>query len=83
MILWLFLSVAATFIELHGPDGQIIYVNPHQIISIREPRGTDRGHWAPNTKCLVMTVDGKFLTTTDSCSDVRGKVEGMTGKSTY
>lgn len=77
-MIWLFLSFVAAFIELQGPDGQIVYINPYQIISIREPRGTDRGHWAPGTKCLVMTSDGKFITTTDTCAGIRKKLEDLT-----
>jgi hypothetical protein len=75
-MLWLFMLAAATMVELHGPDGQIIWLNPAQVINIREPRGIDSGHWTKGTKCLVLTVDGKFFTTAESCVDVRRRLEG-------
>jgi hypothetical protein len=68
-------------IALQGTDGQVVWVNPSQVISIREPRGISQGHWAQGTKCLVLTVDGKFFTTVESCEQVRVKLGGTSGRS--
>lgn len=68
-------AVVAMLIAISGPDGQTIWLNPEAVISVREPRGTSQGHWPANTRCLVMTVDGKFITTVENCTDVRRKLE--------
>lgn len=68
-------------VQIMGTDGQIVWVNPSQVISIREPRGVNQGHWARGTKCLVLTVDGKFFTTIEPCEQVRVKLGGTGGRS--
>jgi hypothetical protein len=72
---WALLLIAASLVELHGPDGQVIWVNPDQVINIREPRGIPQGHWAVGTRCLVLTSDGKFFTTAEPCQEIRRKLE--------
>lgn len=66
---------ALALIALAGPDGQVIWIAPEKVISVREPRGVGTGHWPPGTRCLVMTTDGKFVTTVENCSDIRRKLE--------
>lgn len=66
--------LVAALIQLQGPGGQVIWLNPETVISVREPRGVPQGHWPADTKCVVMTVDGKFLTTAESCNRVRQKL---------
>jgi hypothetical protein len=65
----------ATWIELHGPDDQRIFVNPDQIVSIREPRGMEQGHFAKGTRCLLTTSDGKYLTVRESCAQIKEAVK--------
>lgn len=67
--------IVALLIALAGPDGQTIWLNPEAVISIREPRGLNSGHWPAHTRCLIMTIDSKFVTTVESCGDVRRKLE--------
>ena len=62
-------------VELHGPQGQRILVNPPEITSVREPRGLDSGHWARGTKCLLLMADGRIITVVDDCDTVREKLE--------
>jgi hypothetical protein len=73
------LPAAIALIELHGPAGQRIFVNPSEVTSIREPHGIDQGHWAKGTRCLVVMADGKFLTVTEACDEVRQKLEAGRG----
>jgi len=66
------IPAALDLIELHGPDGrQIIYVNPQQVTSVRQPKGVDTGHFAPGVHCLIYTTSGKFITVAESCEVVR------------
>jgi hypothetical protein len=58
-------------VELQGPAGQHIYVNPQEVASVREPRGVDTGHWAKGVKCLVVMANGRFLTVVETCEQVR------------
>jgi hypothetical protein len=68
--------LVAAFIQLTGPDGQVIYLDTSKVITIRQPRGTDKGHWAAGTRCLVFTDDGKFITTVNTCDDIRKALQG-------
>lgn len=65
-------AILLYFVQLTGPDNQTIWVNPKQIISIREPRSNM--HFAPGTKCLLLTVDGKLITVQEPCTQVRLKL---------
>jgi hypothetical protein len=49
-----------------------VWLNPDQIINLREPRNAS--HFAPGTRCLILTADGKLLTTAESCDAVRRKL---------
>ena len=66
--------ILALLVAIMGTDNQVVWVNPQQVISIREPRGINQGHWAQGTKCLVLTVDGKFFTTVEPCEQIRKKL---------
>lgn len=66
--------ILALLVAIMGTDNQVVWVNPQQVISIREPRGINQGHWAQGTKCLVLTVDGKFFTTIEPCEQIRKKL---------
>jgi hypothetical protein len=65
----------ATLVEIAGPDGQRIWVNPSQVISVRTPRGTETGHWPRNTRCLLLTMDSRLIVSSESCEDVRRKLQ--------
>lgn len=63
-----------SFVELHGPDRQIIFVNPQEVTSIREPRNYP-GHFAKGTRCLLFVSNGNFIAVTDPCDFVRTRLE--------
>lgn len=64
-----------SLVELHGIGGQVIYINPPEVTSVREPRGLDSGHWVAGIRCLLLMADGKFITVTEPCTEVRHKLE--------
>ena len=64
---------AINLITLTGPGNQVIEVNPHEVASIRQPRSTD--HFAKGTHCLLYTIDGKFITVTETCKRVHELLE--------
>jgi uncharacterized protein YlzI (FlbEa/FlbD family) len=68
------LALAATaLIEMQGPNGQRIWLNPAQITNIREPRSET--HFAPGTKCLLYQSDGKIVAVVEFCADVIRKLQ--------
>jgi len=77
MLLWRFLPAAAllvglTLIDLHGPGGQLIGINPEEVTSVREPMAKD--HFARGVRCLVYLSNGNFITVTETCITVRKKL---------
>ena len=61
-------------IKLHGPDGQVIYINPMAVVSVRAPRKGDT--LGPELKCLLHTMDGKFIAVTEGCDKFVQEAEG-------
>jgi len=68
------LLLAFFLIWLTGPDEQEIGVNREQVVSIRAPRKTDDVY--PGIHCLIHTTDGKVVTVTETCDEVREQLEG-------
>ena len=66
--------LVSSFIAITGTDNQIVWVNPSQVVSIREPRGISGGHWPAGTKCLVLTADQKYFTSTEPCPQLERKL---------
>lgn len=64
-------GIALALIGLHGLDGQLIWVNPSEIVSMRTPN-TNLLH--QNIKCTLQTVDGKLINVTDTCDEVRHEI---------
>jgi hypothetical protein len=71
-------QLAAAFIALRlvaftGPDHQAVEVNPQEVASIRQPRGSD--HFSSETHCVIYTTDGKFISVVETCEQVRARLE--------
>jgi hypothetical protein len=59
-------------IQFTGPDDQRIDLNPADVVTTRTPRGDE--HFAKGIKCLINTVDGKFITVKEDCEIVRQRL---------
>jgi hypothetical protein len=70
-------AIALGLVELTGPGGQVIEVNPNEIVSVREPRGAD--HFGKDVHCLVFTSDGKYIGVVQTCEQVKAIVDGGKG----
>ena len=68
--MWL---IVLAFVTLTGPDGQVINMNPDEIVSLRTSRGED--HFAKGTRCLVTTTDGKYSTVREACDLVLERIQ--------
>lgn len=61
---------------MHGPDNQIIYLNPDMVTNYRRPRG--EGHFAQSTNCLVFLADGKYVGTVETCEQIKKIIQDTT-----
>lgn len=67
-------ALVAALIQIQGPDGQVIWLNQNQVISLRQPRSVAQGHFAPGTRCLVMMTNG-IVVSSETCDAIRAKLE--------
>jgi hypothetical protein len=70
--------IAVHFLIVHSPDGREIDINPAGITSLRERREGDYATervFSKNVKCWVGTSDGKFVTTIETCAEIRRRLE--------
>lgn len=68
------LWAAAGLVILTSSDGLPVHVNSEQIVSMRSVRPSQKDHVAKGVRCLLDTVDGKFVSVTETCDEVRGKI---------
>ena len=66
--------VAFKLIQLHGPSGQLIDINPDQVVTLREPRA-DEGHFPRGIRCIVNMTDGKLNVVQEDCLTIRSMIE--------
>lgn len=69
----LFVVLLTLLVVLTGPDGQLISLNPNTVVTTRAPRSTE--HFAPGIKCLIHTIDGKFIAVQEDCDTVKNLIE--------
>jgi len=62
-------------ITLHGPNGQEIDINPHEVSSVREPSAGAEGHFPKGTRCLVIMTNNRVNAVIEDCETVRMFVE--------
>jgi len=71
------LPVCVILIELTGPTGQTIHLNPAEVTSIREPTATNRRYFAKGTHCVIFVTNGHFIAVRERCKTVRQKLEAV------
>jgi hypothetical protein len=67
-------ALAVALVALNGPNKQVIWVNPAEIVSLRPLRESHQHHFANDIACVIQTVDGKIISVVDDCDDVRRKI---------
>ena len=60
--------LALQLVAFTGPDNQLVYVNPAEVVTTRAPR--DEQHFGPGIKCLIHMADGKFVAVIEDCATV-------------
>ena len=69
--------LAYLLLQLHGPNGQIIDINPHEVSSLREPqRGAD-DHFAKGVRCLIKMSNGAVNAVIEDCNTIRIMIEEL------
>jgi len=61
-------------ITLHGPGGQELDINPHEVSSIREPAAPE-GHFPRGTRCIVIMSNSRINAVHEDCETVRSLLE--------
>jgi hypothetical protein len=61
-------------IILHSGSGTAIDLNTATITNLRNPEPSNPA-FTPNVRCQVNMVDGKFVTVTETCNEVRHKMK--------
>jgi len=66
------LAAAIALIELHGPSGQVVGINPAEISSVRSPI-EDSGRWAEGAHCVIVMTNGRVNAVAEDCDTVMRK----------
>jgi hypothetical protein len=71
--------LALVFVELHGPTGQVLEINPAEVSSLRQPLDAALGHrhWTAGTKCIVVMTNGGVVAVAEDCPTVVQKMMGQ------
>jgi hypothetical protein len=69
------LATVFNLILLHGPGGIDIYINPREIVTLRDAPKEDEQHISKGVNCIVTTEDGKFSAVLESCEQIRKLLE--------
>ena len=68
------LFIAAILIQVHSPNGDIIDVNPDQIVSLRAAAPGKMEHdriYHKSVECLITLADGKSVPAVESCPEIK------------
>jgi hypothetical protein len=80
MMLLLTAAIAAyQLILVHTPNGDLVELNPDQIVSLRTaaPERKEEGRlFHQSVKCLINLADGKFVAVVEDCNTIRALIEG-------
>jgi uncharacterized protein YlzI (FlbEa/FlbD family) len=62
-------------IRLHALDGHEVDINPREITVMQEKKQGQ--HLAAGAECAISLSDGKFVAVTETCEEVRQKIEAL------
>lgn len=62
--------VVAVYVLLHHVGGEVVLVNPKQIVSMHGGKA-DKGLYTDEVRCFIGTVDGKLVNVRETCDEVR------------
>jgi hypothetical protein len=72
-------AVVIALVLVHSPNGDLIEINPDQIVSLRAAapgkEEVDR-LYHKSVKCLIITADGKSIPAVESCEVIKVQIQG-------
>jgi len=72
--MYLCVALVLALIELHGPTGQLLEINPAAVSSVRQPIDVS-GHWAKGTRCILVMTNGGYISVSEDCPTVVDKLK--------
>ena len=87
MLMMMLLTVAIAAIDMiatiqlvlvHSPNGDVIEINPDQIVSLRAAApGKEEADrlYHKSVKCLIITADGKSIPAVENCAEIKAFIE--------
>jgi hypothetical protein len=62
---------------IHTLDNREVIINTAQITQLQEARDAGDPHKRtdPDVRCIIALADGKFVSTTETCEDIRQRLE--------
>ena len=72
------IPVLFELVPLHTVDGREIDINPAEITQLHESKIDDSPDrlMVKGVRCVVSTTDGKFISVTEDCSEIRTIING-------
>lgn len=67
--------VALQLITVHNVEGQAVFINTRQIVSLRDARESSDRLVTGGVRCMVMLADGKYQAVVEDCAAVRKLIE--------
>jgi hypothetical protein len=69
-------TLVSLLIILHSIEGHEITIAPHQVTNLRAHR-PDKPNtlFTENANCVISLADGKYVTVTETCAEVRRLIE--------
>jgi hypothetical protein len=60
---------------LHDPESADVAVNSEHITTLRAPRGNENKNFTAKARCMVNTIDGRFVAVVETCATVLRMLE--------
>jgi len=60
--------VGATLVELYAPGNTPVWVNPAEVVTVREPQ--QRGGFVGGVMCVITLANGNIVSSTENCETV-------------
>jgi hypothetical protein len=70
-----FVVLALHLVALTSASGEIIAVNPEQVVSVRREPVVRQGHLSQHAHCMLNMTDGKFVAVQESCDEVEQRLQ--------
>ena len=73
------IPLAIQLVLVHSPNGDVIEINPDQIVSLRAAApGKEEADrlYHKSVKCLIITADGKSIPAIEDCNTIKVLIEG-------